>query len=82
MAGKRAVPLNTPQKVRSYLAKVVNEMRRGEIDPNIAGKSAYICGFILKTFEMEGPTTDTRDIATGVRDALAEMEGRTRGGSE
>ena len=47
----RAVTLRRPIHVQKFLAKLINEFRRGDIDGNDATKQAYIAGLLLKSFE-------------------------------
>ncbi len=48
MAGKkRSLKLKTPRDVHRALAKMVNELRRGEIKPDIASKCGYLLNIML-----------------------------------
>ena len=83
MAGKRAIRFTHPRDVQKFLGRLINEVRRGETDPGSASKQGYLANMMLDAFKMSGYGVDRpQDTAQGVRNALAEMEGRTRGGSE
>ncbi len=37
--------------VRRYLANLINRTENGDIDPKIASKLGYLCGYLLKAIE-------------------------------
>ncbi|AEB08426.1 hypothetical protein [Desulfobacca acetoxidans] len=43
--------LNTSQDCRRYLANVINRLEAGTLDPNIAGRLAYITNIIIRAIE-------------------------------
>lgn len=48
MAGKpRSIKLKSVADVNRYLAKLVNCVNRGELDPAIAAKQGYLCNSLL-----------------------------------
>lgn len=49
--------LKSLEDVRRYLARLINELRRGEVDPAIAGKVGFLCNVlisIIKDGDLEG----------------------------
>ena len=51
MAGKRAEKLHSITDVSRYLAKLINRLDRGEIDPAIAGKLGYLASILKSCLE-------------------------------
>ncbi len=52
MAGKkRSIRLRSIRDVERLLAKTINEVRRGEIDPEIATKIGYLANILLRALE-------------------------------
>ena len=48
MAGKlKSVRLKTESDVYRYLAKVINQLNRDEIDPNKASRLGYLCNMLV-----------------------------------
>jgi hypothetical protein len=48
MAGKlKSVSLKTESDVYRYLAKVINQLNRDEIDPNKASRLGYLCNLLV-----------------------------------
>ncbi len=53
MAGKRAVRLRTVTDVSVFLAKLINEVRRGEVDGQLAGRLGYLSNILIKALETD-----------------------------
>jgi len=51
MAGKRYVRLNTPRDVSKFIAKLINQIIRGEIDSQTARDSGYLARILLECQE-------------------------------
>lgn len=49
MAGKRNVRLKTVGDVSHFLARLINEARRGEIEVALAGRLAYMANILLNS---------------------------------
>ena len=47
----RSISLKTPLHVQKFLAKLLNEMRRCEVESTEGTKQAYVAGLLLKSFE-------------------------------
>jgi hypothetical protein len=62
---KRAVPLRSLLDVQRYLARLVNEMRRGEIKPGEATAQTYVLNTLIRTYEL-----------TEIKEKILEMERR------
>jgi len=39
--------LKTADDLRRYVARLINEARRGEVDPMLAGRLGYLCNILL-----------------------------------
>ena len=52
MAGRRGPRLQTTTDVSVFLAKVVREIYRGDLDPAIAGKIGFLCNSLRKCLEV------------------------------
>ena len=64
----RTVPLNNLFDCQRFLAGLVNEMRRYEVDSNEAAKQAYVVSLLIKTYEL-----------TDIESKLNELEERLNG---
>ena len=51
MAGKKAVRLKTVGDVSQFLAKLINEVRRGEINERTATKLGYLANILVSTIK-------------------------------
>lgn len=51
MAGKRSVPLRNITDVSRFLAKLINQLNRGEIEESKAGKLGYLCNILKSSLE-------------------------------
>ena len=72
MAKKRSVPLRNIGEVSRFLAKVINELRRDEIEESKASKLGYLCG-ILKSCLESGDLErrlEALEAATELEDSL------------
>ena len=49
---KRSIRLKTVFDVNRFLAKLINGVYRDEIDPSKGTKLAYLCGVMLRAFEL------------------------------
>jgi hypothetical protein len=47
----RSISLKSPLHVQRFLAKLLNQMRRGEVLSNEGTKQAYVAGLLLRSFE-------------------------------
>ena len=61
----RTVPLNNLFDCQRFLAGLVNEMRRYEVDSNEAAKQAYVVSLLIKTYEL-----------TDIEDKISQLEER------
>jgi hypothetical protein len=50
---RRAVPLRTARDARKLLGRLVNEVRRDEIDAQKASRIGYLIGIYLKSVETD-----------------------------
>ena len=48
---KYKIPLRDAEDVKRLLSVTINELRRGEVDPMVAGKVFYGCNVLLTVFE-------------------------------
>jgi hypothetical protein len=48
MAGKRNIRLRTISDCNHFLAKLINQLKRDEIDPSKAGKLTYMLNVLIK----------------------------------
>ena len=59
MAGKRNIRLKSSGDVAHFLARLINEVRRGEVDVASAGRQAYMANILLAAFRNDKiPNTD------------------------
>ena len=49
---KYRIWLKRPEDVRRLLSSIINELRRGEIDPSIASKIGYLANILLNTISV------------------------------
>lgn len=49
---RRAIPLRNAFDVRRFLARLINQVRRGETEAGDAAKLAYLAGVLMKAIEM------------------------------
>ncbi|MCD8117502.1 MAG: hypothetical protein LUE21_10385 [Oscillospiraceae bacterium] len=62
---KRPLRFDTPRHVRETLAKIGNELRRGEMTPQTANALVCVCNSVLscfKTFELEAKIDELAKI--------------------
>ena len=50
---KRDVDLQTIMHTRRFLARIINETYKGDLDPKLAGRLSYTCNVLLKSQELE-----------------------------
>jgi hypothetical protein len=50
MAGKRNIRLKSSGDVAHFLARLINEVRRGETEASAAGRQAYMANILLAAF--------------------------------
>lgn len=48
----RRIEIQKPRHIRKALVNTLNLLKEGQIEPNIANSIAYICGVIIKNFEL------------------------------
>jgi hypothetical protein len=48
---KQNIHLTRPEDVRRLLSATINEVRRGEVEPNIAAKIGYLANILLAAFK-------------------------------
>jgi hypothetical protein len=49
---KYRIWLKRPEDVRRLLSSLINELRRGEIDPSTAGKIGYLANILMNTISV------------------------------
>lgn len=52
MAGKRAFRLRSVQDVSVYVARLINRVERGEVDPTVAGRLGYLSNILKGCIEV------------------------------
>jgi hypothetical protein len=68
-APRRSIRLKTVLDVKRLLARTINQTLRGEIDGQTAARVGYLCGIMLKTFEIadfDRRLSDLEEAATNM----------------
>src|SRR3989338_1196993 len=50
--GSRRLEIKKPRHIRKALVNTLNLLKDGHIEPSIANSIGYLCGVIIKTFEL------------------------------
>ena len=50
--GGKRLEIKKPRHIRKALVSTLNLLKDGQIEPNIANSIGYLCGVIIKTFEL------------------------------
>jgi len=69
----RAVRLRSLDDVRRFLALLINEVRRGETDPNVAGKLGYLTNLLAGCIK----DSDLESRIASIEEVLASKTGGT-----
>lgn len=48
----RRIEIKKPRHIRKALVNTLNLLKEGQIEPNVANSIGYLCGVIIKTFEL------------------------------
>ena len=73
MAGKRAVRLRNASDVSVFLAKLINQVLRDEVDPQTASKVGYLANILLGALE-----TSDLEARVGELERRLEEQGNVR----
>ena len=70
---KRPLKLSTPREVRASLAKVVNEVRAGELSPQIGNCVIVGCNAILAAIRTDEQERQLMELEQKVEEARNDM---------